>query len=858
MRIPVLLVAMASAATCGAAEFFVSPSGNDAAPGTKAKPFATITRARDEVRTLVKAGLKENVTVWLAPGRYEIAEPITFGLQDSGTAQHSITYRGNLEDPSDPSDLSDPSDSGGRATISGGRVIKGWKQNGKFWETTIPEAKQGKWVFRELFVNGKRAQRARHPNAPKVLRVAKVGPDKRTSFQFKAGDVPNLGDWSTVELVWYHDWSITRVSFKSVDMEARNMVTAGWVGPSSKHYAMDSWERNPRYFLENAKEFLDAPGEWFLDASEGTLSYRPRPGEVLEKCEAIAPYAEKLIDIRGNPTNNVPVRNLVFRDLAFEHCFYSPKRYAAGQAGWHEEETKRRTMLPPAINLFIAEHCRFENVRIAHLGGSGIYFGSRCKHCVLTRSLVTDISGNGVMIGESCSRMLPVPSGFKWTSPNKGKTKSWWAEHPYRWINKAPEQAATANVVSDCIIERVGQQYFGAVGIWIAITRQTRIEYNEIRYTPYTGISMGWVWDSFPTASRDNLIQHNHIHHNMQQLSDGGGIYTLGTHFSSKLRKNLIHDVPVNMGRAESNGMFLDEGTTDLTIEENVIYNIAKSPLRFHRARKNLVQKNVLVCGERIPHIRYNNTKPSEITQQDNTIVEEGKGTPVPGVHGGGLSFSGSKGLDVPHSATLDPEKLTVEVWVKLGQLPGDADKRRWVAGKNSNEWVDGHYGIGINGDRVCGFMNIGGGKENAVHVSGKAGTIKPDTWHQLVLTYDGTQAAVYCNGKLSGTRTVNKKRKPGRGTFALGKRPDGHKPVACSIDEVAVFNRALAAGEVAARFKQRGAANAAADESRVGYWGMNETGDSLKEAIAKLMKEVGPRWADPGAERFRVPTSAR
>jgi len=206
-------------------------------------------------------------------------------------------------------------------------------------------------------------------------------------------------------------------------------------------------------------------------------------------------------------------------------------------------------------------------------------------------NIIRDVSGNGLMLGEDRSRRVD------------GKL----------WHDAAPDQTATANVVRNNLIEHVGQQFYGSVGIWAGITRESRIEHNVVRYTPYTGISIGWIWNPKPTSARDNILSHNHIHHIMQKLSDGGGIYTLGRQPGSVLRGNHVHDVPVNIGRAESNGFFMDEGSTDMLVEDNVFYRIAKSPLRFHRATVNLVRNNVLVCKPGQPGIRYNTTKPEDI-----------------------------------------------------------------------------------------------------------------------------------------------------------------------------------------------------------------------------------------------------
>jgi hypothetical protein len=214
---------------------------------------------------------------------------------------------------------------------------------------------------------------------------------------------------------------------------------------------------------------------------------------------------------------------------------------------------------------------------------------------------LSDISGNGIMIGEGRDRLVDgVP---------------WW--------KSVPEQVATGNRVEHCVVSETGKQFFGAVGIWGGITEKTVIGHNHISDLPYTGISVGWHWSTEPTPCREVRIEGNHIHHIMKTLSDGGGIYVLGLQPGGMITNNHIHHVEINAGRAESNGMFLDEGTTDITVANNIIHHIAKSPLRFHRATTNLVQDNVLVCGEGIPPVRYNRTKEEDIVKKGNLILSE-------------------------------------------------------------------------------------------------------------------------------------------------------------------------------------------------------------------------------------------
>ena len=227
-----------------------------------------------------------------------------------------------------------------------------------------------------------------------------------------------------------------------------------------------------------------------------------------------------------------------------------------------------------------------------------MWLGTGCKSCSIINSNFSDISANGIMVGEGKNRFIDG--------------EVWW--------KKAPEQIVLANTIENCKITNCGVQFFGAIGIWCGFTAETTIKNNEIADLPYSGISIGWEWSPAETPCRNNVIDGNHIHHILKVLSDGGGIYMLGLQPGSKLINNHIHDVEINAGRAESNGMFLDEGTTNVIIANNLIYNIAKSPLRFHRATTNLIKDNYLFCTGDNPPIRYNRTKEEDIEKVGNRV----------------------------------------------------------------------------------------------------------------------------------------------------------------------------------------------------------------------------------------------
>ena len=580
----VILIASIIVVSCGdkVFEIYVSPNGSDNATGEMSNPVASLQHAAELART--KAG-KTAVTIYLAGGNYRLTEPLELNVNDGGTVEASILWKAMPEE---------------KPVISGGFPVKKWKEEKSgLWSASLPSDFSGN--FRSFFVNDKRAKRARFPDGD-YLNINKAGEDNRTNFFFNENDFPKVRDVSALELVFLHDWSITRINVKSIDWKRNHLIAVDSIGARLPFFKITGWEKHPRYYLENAIEFCDNPGEWYCDFTERKIYYHPLPDEKIKKTVGTIPIAEKLITITGS--KNKHVEFISFEGITFEHTDWQiPSHgYCGVQACMYNNRSKSGwRKVPAAIELDLAENCSFNNCTIRHTGGSGIWIRENSSDCVISNSHIYDISGNGVNIGEGRDRLVNgVP---------------WW--------KSVPEQVSKNNKVSNSLIEDCGKQFFGAVGIWGGLVSNTIIEHNEIRNLPYTGISIGWMWNITPTPCRENTINANHIHHVMNKLSDGGGIYCLGLQPNSRITNNLIHDVTVNVGRAESNGMFLDEGIKDLLVENNIVYNIARSPLRFHKAFENIVRKNVFVCGDDIPPIRYNSTKEENIKKVDNTVFSQ-------------------------------------------------------------------------------------------------------------------------------------------------------------------------------------------------------------------------------------------
>ena len=527
-------------------EFYVAPNGSDAGPGTKDKPFATIAKARDAVRALVRSGLKANVQVQLRAGVHRPEETLTFGPEDSGTERFSITYAAYP---------------GEQVTVSGGRPIVGWKKGeGAVWVAPVPGVKDG-WYFRHLFVNGRRAIRARTPNED-----AKE-PSWRLTGATLAADLSRytltlpkglLGAWSNptdIEIMVAGNWEINRLPVQSIDRDAGVVVLAP---PHAQgHEAIRPGPGRWCHF-ENAPELLDQPGEWYLHRPTGTLRYWPLPAEDLSRAEVIAPALQRLVEVKG--TAERPVRNLHFRGICFEHTSLPlpPGGHLGIQAchctvgkSWHGAWGR----VPAAIRWDYVERSSLEDGALAHLGSCGIELVTSCRDNLIQGNHITDVSGNGIMLGGPRDE----------------------AEVPKR------------NRISNNHVHACGVEYYGAVGIWVGFAQQAVIAHNLVHDLPYSGISVGWQWNPQPTPCKENTIEFNHVYDVINRLCDGGCIYTLGFQPGTVIRGNHLHDAHRSRYAqgAPNNGMFIDEGSKGFLFERNVIYNTAAELVRFNQCSRD-------------------------------------------------------------------------------------------------------------------------------------------------------------------------------------------------------------------------------------------------------------------------------
>jgi hypothetical protein len=535
--------------------------GNDTWSGRLAEPnaartdgpLATLTGARDAVRRLRAAGGQASrpVTIEVRGGVYRMAEPLVLEPQDSGTAEAPVRYAARR---------------GEQPVLSGGRVIGGWKEGeGGVWSARVPEVAEARWHFRQLFVNGERRTRARSPNEGYYYIVRKAPPrvdpatgneepQDKTAFVYAPGDIKPWADLADAEVVVYHSWETSRLRIAELD-EGNHIVH--FTGPAC--WPFENWGPKQRYIVENVREALDAPGEWYLDRRSGVVSYYPMPGEDMRRAEVVAPYLTRLVELRGDAELGLPVAYVTIEGLSFQHQDWTlePQGHSDPQAA---------VTIPAAIMADGAFGCRIENCEVAHVGEYAIWLRRGCKNNRIVHTRVHDMGVGGVRVGEAA--MAADDAG-----------------------------ESSGNLIDNNHIYDGGYVYPAGVGVWVAQSSHNIISHNETHDLRYSGMSIGWNWGDEPNRCHHNVIEYNHVHHVMSGvLNDGGGIYTLGTSPGSVIRNNVFHDVwPYS---AIGWGIYLDATCSQYLVENNICYNTLSGGLMYNNGgHEHTIRNNIFALS---------------------------------------------------------------------------------------------------------------------------------------------------------------------------------------------------------------------------------------------------------------------
>lgn len=559
-------------------KIYVALQGKDSNDGSFQKPLASLEAAQQAVRVAKQSGFKGSIEVIVRGGTYFLEETLEFTAEDSGTKSAPIIWKAS---------------EGEKVILSGGKRIKGnWKKgNDGIWFVAVPEARSWKrnekeaekyakrpempLNFRELFVNGKRAIRARYPNAhlenPFLYSVANT----KNEVQIPEGKIKK--SWGAepdaqINLVprwrFFNQWN----DVTAVDIE--NSVIK--VGPREQHGEIDkgSW-----FWIEGVKEELDMPGEWYLNHEEGKLYYKPLQGTSPNDSEIIFPYLNRIFYLKGDIEKGIAVKNIQFQGFDFRHTTFTLGQIEA------------RVHTDCAVMFENTQYCSMTDCHFENIGGYALWLHLDSRNNVFDNNTVKNSGGGGVLM---TGARLSYMDDTKIYTPGEKASKV------FPILNRI-----TRNTVEHCGKIRY---YGGGVHIDSRPASMAMEAGNYIAHNHFSDLSRNGIF--LFRNQGGNVVEFNEIHDCMQTTIDGAAI-----HFATMNRlaapnyimNNYLYDIwgyeqlPGSKPRRTlANGVFLDWATSHTTVANNVIYNAGDREIKPIMGNWNLVIENNLASKTKI------------------------------------------------------------------------------------------------------------------------------------------------------------------------------------------------------------------------------------------------------------------
>ena len=555
-----------------AGEIWISPKGSDFNDGTRQSPKATLTSALRQAREWRRTEdnrIQGGITIYMEGGTYAFHEPVFIRPEDSGTKESPTIIRSVGDE---------------KVILSGGISIKGWKKQGKVWVADVPAFNGRPLDFRQLWVNGKKAVRARDvEDFEKMNRICSVD-EKNEILYVPAVSIRRLIDnkgnlkAKYAEMVLHQMWCVANLRIRSVEVQG-DSAAIRFHQPESRIQFEHLWPRpmvttdghNSAFYLTNARELQDVPGEWYHDIDARKVYYYPREGEKMQEAEVIVPAVETLVRVEG--TLDRPVCHIRFEKITFSYTTWmrpSEKGHVPLQAGMYltdgyriEPKMQRDYLNHPldnqgwlgrpaaAVRVVAARQIDFERCRFEHLGSTGLDYEEAVQGGVVRGCLFRDIAGNGLLVGSF--------------SPAAHETHL-----PYDPADR--REVCTQQQINNCYFTEIGNEDWGCLAIAAGYVGDVNIEHNEISEVPYSGISLGWGWTQTVNCMRNNRVHANLIHHYAKHMYDVAGIYTLGSQPKSYVTENCVHSIYKPGYVHDPNHWFYlytDEGSSFITVRDN-------------------------------------------------------------------------------------------------------------------------------------------------------------------------------------------------------------------------------------------------------------------------------------------------
>ncbi len=579
-----------------ATDIYVSPTGNDANDGTINKPLQTlqaaIKKAR-ELRRLQDAGIKNGITIKLQQGVYSVYETINIYPEDAGTEESPLIITGSETQ---------------QTLLSGGVNITGWKKlvqpvkglqataHKQVWVADAPQVNGLPFLFRQLWINNNKATKAKYFNGNTMGRILAWNKTDASCKILLPKQLP-LNKTSATELFIHQWWAIAMLRIKQVKYN-KDTANIYFHEPESKIQNEHPWPApwinkhtgNSAFNLTNAIEFLDEPGEWYLDADTKKLYYWPLHGEQMSNAKVVAPFTETLININGTPDKQV--QHVYFKNMQFAHTGWqrpSQQGHVPHQAGMFMTEayklrpagTSERPQLDnqawigrpaAAVHINYAANTNFENCMFTQMASTALDYNKAVYDNTITGNVFKNIGGTAIV-------------GGVFTEASQEIHTTYFPKDSTVYCNKL---SVTNNLITD-----VANEDWSCAAIALGYTRNSVIANNHIENTSYTGISMGWGWNPNENMMENNTVKANRIVLYGKHNYDCAGVYTLSAQPGSVIEENYIDSVyKAPYAHLQSHWFYLytDEGSSYITVKNN--YSPSAKYLQNNNGPGNVWQNN--------------------------------------------------------------------------------------------------------------------------------------------------------------------------------------------------------------------------------------------------------------------------